>query len=597
MALFFFCSDSFEIRGELIPLDVVSVRRYADGTLGKGQNVKSTEHRSRRAMIVGLVCLGFLAGRAAFGTTGAVRVLDHGAVGDGTTLNTTALQKAIDACAQQKGGTVLVPAGVYRTGPIRLQSNVTLQLEAGAVLRASEAIEDHRVGGRVRPLISAQDAVNVTICGRGTIDGRGTAFMHLDQVRTSAGDFEPRFTRQGEEFMSPKFGTADGPVTFRPRPNRLIAFYGCRDVRICDVMLTDAPIWTIHLGDCERVDVTGLKIQNNPVIPNNDGIHCTTCRSVHISNCDLVCGDDAICITSVESTQGGVCENVTVSNCTMSSRSAGVRVGYGPNPIRNCVFQNLVIHNSNRGLALFVRQEGSIENVLFDNIVIQTRLHTGHWWGKGEPIHLSVVPERKSNTNLGRIRNVVFSNVLAESESGVVIWAQEPGRIEDVTFNQVRLHLRKSPLAQSYGGNIDLRPAFDPQWAIFRHDLAAVFCHGVNGLTLNQIDVRWEADMPEYYTNALWLEQTNRVTIDGFSGRQPGSADGRAAILLDTVRGVILRNSQAVEGTTTFLRHRGVTEGGLFGNNDVTKAATAIAPLPSPFAATQSLAPTAVSQD
>jgi hypothetical protein len=139
-------------------------------------------------------------------------------------------------------------------------------------------------------------------------------------------------------------------------------------------------------------------------------------------------------------------------------------------------------------------------------------------------------------------------------------------------------------LAQSYGGNIDLRPAFDPQWAIFRHDLAGVYCHGVNGLTLHQIDVRWEADMPEYYTNALWLEQTNRVTIDGFSGRQPGSADGRAAILLDTVRGVIIRNSQAAEGTTTFLRHRGVTEAGLFGNNDLTNTATAITPLPSPFA-------------
>lgn len=555
------------------------------------------KRRILKAAVIGMVCWTFAGGQAAGGVTGAVNVLDCGAVGDGTTLNTAALQKAIDACVQQKGGTVLVPAGIFRTGPIRLQSHVTLHLEAGAVLRGSETVADYRVGGRVRPLVSAQDAVNVTICGRGTIDGRGTSFMNPDQARTSAGDFEPRFTRQGEEFLSPKFGTADGPVTFRPRPNRLVAFYGCRDVRICDVTLADAPIWTVHLGDCERVDVSGVKVANNPSIPNNDGIHCTTCRSVHISNCDFVCGDDAICITSVESKPGGVCENVTVSNCTMSSRSAGVRVGYGPNPIRNCVFQNLVIHNSNRGLALFVRQEGSIENVLFDNIVIQTRLHTGHWWGKGEPIHLSVVPERKSNANLGRIRNVIFSNVVAESESGVVMWAHEPGQIEDVTFNQVRLRLRKSPLAQSYGGNIDLRPAFDPQWAIFKHDLAGVYCHGVDGLTLHQLDVRWDADMPEYYTNTLWLEQTNRVAIDGFTSRQPGSGDSRAAILLDTVRGVVVRNSQAIEGTTTFLRHHGVTEGGLFGNNDVTKAATALAPLPSPFAPAPAAVVPAASQN
>jgi hypothetical protein len=297
-----------------------------------------------------------------------------------------------------------------------------------------------------------------------------------------------------------------------------------------------------------------------------------------------VCGDDAICVTSVSSRKPGVCENVTVSNCTLSSRSAGVRLGYGMNTIRNCVFENLVIRDSNRGLGLFVRQEGSIENVLFNNIIIQTRLHTGHWWGKGEPIHISVLPARESSAALGRIRNVTFANILAESESGIVIWAHEPGRIEDVTLDQVRLHVRKGPLSASYGGNIDLRPAFDAQWAIFRHDLAGIFCHGANGLTLNQIDVRWDAEAPPYYTHALWCEQTSRVVIDGFRGRQPGSGDGHAAIALDSVRGVIVRNSQAAEGTTTFLSHRGVTEAGLFGNNDVTKAATAIDPLPSPFA-------------
>jgi len=537
--------------------------------------------------IFGMICLGLFGGRRAAGAPGFINVLDHGAVADGTTLNTAALQKAIAACVEQKGGTILVPAGVYRTGPIQLQSHVTLQLEAGAIIRASEAIEDHRVGGRARPLLWAREAVNVTICGRGTVDGRGTSFMHLDQVRTNPGDFDPKFTRQGDQFLSPQFGTADGPVTFRPRPNRLLAFYSCRDVQIRDVTLMDAPIWTIHLADCERVDVTGLKILNNPLIPNNDGIHCTTCRSVHISNCDLVCGDDAICITSVESRSGGVCENVTVSNCTLSSRSAGVRVGYGPNPVRNCVFQNLVIHNSNRGLGLFVRQEGSLENILFNNIVIRTRLHTGHWWGKGEPIHLSVLPERKSNTTLGRIRNVVFTNILAESESGIVLWSHEPGRIEDITFNGIRLHLRKSPLAASYGGNLDLRPAFDPQWAIFRHDLAGIFCHGAHGLTLKGVEVHWDADMPEYYLHALWCEGTDRVVIDNFTGRQPGSVEGQAAILLDTVRGVLVRNSQAAEGTTTFLKHRGVTDAGLFAGNDLTKAATAVDPQPSPFASPQ----------
>lgn len=551
--------------------------------------MEAARPRNGCVLALGIVWLGFFAGQAAPAATGGINILDHGAVGDGTTLNTAAFQKAVAACVKQGGGTILVPAGAYRTGPIRLQSNVSLQLEAGAILRGSEEIADYRVDGRrSRPLVWAEDATNVTICGRGTIDGRGSTFMNLDETRTVARDFERRFTRQGENFMSPKFGTADGPVTYRSRPNRLVAFYNCRHVMMRDVVVTDAPTWTINFADCEYVDVDGVKILNNPVIPNNDGIHVETCRNVHIANCELACGDDALCVTSVTSRRPGVCENVTVTNCTLASRSSGVRVGYGMNTIRNCVFENLVIRDSNRGLGLFVRQQGSIENVLFNNIIIQTRLHTGHWWGQGEPIHLSVLRDRQSTATLGRIRNVAFTNILAESESGVVIWAQEPGRIEDVTLDRVRLHVRKSPLDESYGGNIDLRPAFDPRWAIFRHDLAGLFCHGANGLTLRQIDLRWDDDLPEYYTHGLWCEETSRLVIDGFCGRQPGSGEGRAAIALDEVRGVIVRNSQAAEGTRTFLKHRGVTEAGLFGNNDVTKAATAIDPLPSPFASAQS---------
>ena len=533
-------------------------------------------------LAVVIVFLGLLTGQTA---AGVINIRDYGAVSDGNELNTLMFQKAVAACVKQNGGTLLVPAGIYRTGPIQLKSNVTLRLEAGAVIRGSEVVADYRVGGRrTRPLVWAENATNVTICGRGRIDGSGLTFMRLDEPRTIARDFDRRFTRQGQDFMSPGFGTKDGPVTYRSRPNRLIAFYNCKDLMIRDVVVTDAPCWTINFADCENVDIDGVKVLNSLVVPNSDGIHCETCRNVHIANCELVCGDDAICITSVNSREPGVCENVTVTNCTMSSRSAGVRVGYGMNTIRNCVFQNLVIRDTNRGLGLFVRQQGSVENVLFNNIIIQTRLHTGHWWGKAEPIHISVLPARDPNEKLGRIRNVTFTNILAESESGIVLWADEPGRIEDVTLNQIRLRLRKGPLSDSYGGNIDLRPAFDQKLAIFRHDLAAVFCHGANGVTLNHLDVRWDTDMPQYYKYALWFEKTNRVVVDGFYGRQPGSGKDHAAIAIDSVRGVIIRNSQAAEGTTTFLKHSAVTEAGLFGNNDVTKAAAPVDPLPSPFA-------------
>jgi polygalacturonase len=542
--------------------------------------MKVTNDQTHQLLVFGIACLGFFAGQTA---AGIVNVLDYGAIGDANTLNTGAFQKAITACNEKKGGTILVPAGIYRTGPIELKSNITFKLETGTVLLGSELIADYQVDGRRRPLVWAQNASNMMICGQGIIDGRGDTFMHLDQPRTAANDFDRHFTRQSEDFMSAKFGTSDGPVTYGPRPSRLVAFYNCKDVIMRDVVLKDAPCWTLNFADSENINVDGVKVINNPVIPNNDGFHFETCRNVHIANCELLCGDDAICVTSVNSRNPGFCENVTVSNCTMSSRSAGVRLGYGMNTVRNCVFENLVIRDSNRGIGLFVRQQGSIENVLFNNIVIQTRLHTGHWWGKGEPIHISVIPANESIAKLGRIRNVTFSNILADSESGAVIWAQEPGLIENITINQLRLNVHKGPLSTTYGGNIDLRPSYDLKWAIFQHELAGILCHGANVLTLNQVEIHWDTISQEYYTSAIWCENASRVVIDGFCGRQPDSQEAHAAIIFDSVRGAIVRNSQAAEGTTTFLMHRDLTKAGLFGNNDVTMADMAIDPLPSPF--------------
>ena len=165
--------------------------------------MRGIEPHTLNAVIVPTICLAFFAGQTAWGATGVVNIIDHGALGDGTALNTAALQKAINVCVEQKGGTVLVPAGVYRTGPVQLQSHVTLQLEAGAVLRASEAIADHRVDGRLRPLIWAQDATNVTICGRGTIDGRGTSFMQLDQKQATTPSLRGRRKRCSVSVYSP----------------------------------------------------------------------------------------------------------------------------------------------------------------------------------------------------------------------------------------------------------------------------------------------------------------------------------------------------------------------------------------------------------
>ncbi len=535
--------------------------------------------RSRWSIAVTAYCL-LQASLLAAGPQGEVSIAEYGAKGDGKELCTEAIDRALKACAEAGGGTVLVPAGTFLTGAIKLPSHVTLHLAAGAVLKGSTNLADYQVNGRRFPLIRAEKAENIAILGPGAIDGSGTSFMDMTKTRTGPylpKDLDPNFTRQGREYMDAKFGEGDGPVVYRSRPNRLIRLTECRNVLLRDVILRNSPCWTLHLEDCEDADVRGIRIANNLLVPNSDGIHCTTCRRVHISDCEISAGDDAICVTSVESRNPGVCEDVTVANCTLQSRSAGVRVGYGRNPIRNCTFQNLTIRESNRGLGLFVRDEGSVENILFSNIIIRTRLHTGHWWGNAEPIHLSVIPQRK-DAGIGRMKNIVFSNIIAESESGIVLYGSKPGDISNVTFDGVALRIRNSPLNASYGGNFDLRPAYDNRFAIFKHDIPAVFCRYTDGLTVHRLELEWDDNLPDFFNHAIACEQFAGLVIDGFRGRTPQRGGPNAAIALQHGRDAIIRNCIAAEGTATFLSQEDVTGDLLLANNDLSHTTKVVSP-------------------
>ena len=130
--------------------------------------MKLTKNRIKCWLAFGIACLGLFTGHT---TAAVIDVLEYGAFGDANTLNTGAFEKAVAACVEQKGGTILVPAGIYRTGPIELKSNIRLRLETGTVLLGSELVADYQVDGRRRPLIWAQNASNMMICGQGIIDG------------------------------------------------------------------------------------------------------------------------------------------------------------------------------------------------------------------------------------------------------------------------------------------------------------------------------------------------------------------------------------------------------------------------------------------
>jgi Endopolygalacturonase len=451
-------------------------------------------------------------------------------------LSTKAIQDAINDCTKNGGGIVYVPAGEFISGTIFLKSNVNLYLENGSVIKGSSNLEDYIVDGRPYGLVYADNACNITISGTGTMDGNGT-FFHEKGIPHLSADYDVSLTRQKEDFMNIKYGLDDGPIAFKKRPGMQLKIMYCENVTLKDFTMLDSPEWSVRIGDCSDVLVTGIRIFNNLLVPNSDGIHLTHSRNVRISDCDLRCGDDAIIVTGFpfemeasgnsaviergEKQYGNFTdfsENITVTNCMLQSRSAGIRIGYGHFPIRNCIFSNLVIYDSNRGLGIFARESNAaIENIYFDNIIIRCRLHKGHWWGKGEPIHVSSIPRLK-NDKAGIVRNINFSNITAECETGVVIWGDNEDDIQDIVFNNVRIDIKESPIAEIYGGNFDLRPTNSMATSIFEHDIPGIFARNIKGFRLKDTDIQWNGTFLPFYTYAIECENVKGLVFDRFKG-------------------------------------------------------------------------------
>jgi len=509
-------------------------------------------------------------------------VRGFGATGDGKSLDTAAIKKAVTAAAAMGGGTVLFPPGKYVTGTFELLSNVTLDLEAGAVIEGSKnladygSIHDYGLGRDYGVnysgeslqvgLIVARDVKNISIIGRGAIDGSGDDFFDFSLPHDSH-DYDPRYTRQGKDFMNPKYGTESGPVEPKPegRPGTMIILMNAKNVLLRDVTLRNAPNWTLHLANADGAVVTGIHIENNLLLPNADGIDCIGSRNVHFSDCDIQAGDDDFAFMSSE--------NVNVTNCSMLSHSAGVRL----ENTRYATFDNLVIH-SNRGLLVANRGEEASAHVLFSNIVIETSLLTGHWWGKAEPIYIVAGP---SPTGKGGVRDIRFTNITAVGEGGIVIYGSPDSIIRDVTLDQIGLEIRapKPSVAQSVGGNFDLRwTAANMATAVFKHDIPALYCRYVDGFRIQGFTATWGKDLPDYFSNAVECEDFHELRVAGLEGRQAFPTSRAAAIALRRGSDFSIRDSRAAEGTGVFLSLSGVTGERLLVNSDLSQARQAFQP-------------------
>lgn len=439
-------------------------------------------------LLLVLINFGILSVKAQKAPT-VIDVTKYGAIGDGKTLDTKAIQKAIDAAAKLGNGTrVLVPSNhQYLISTIILKSNIEFHLQGNAQLLVSTKKEDYSVEGSV----IANDVKNLKISGTGSINGRALAFMsHYDTTK---------------EIWMPK--------DWRPK---LFILTKCKDLEITDITIEKAPSWSLHMLGCENVLIDGVKIKNNLDVPNCDGIDPDHCRNVEIRNCEISCGDDAIVVkTTQQEIDYGPSANIWVHDCSLETQDSGLKIGTETTQdIYNIVFERCVIKTSCRGLTIQLRDEGDVYNIVFKDLNFTSRYHSDPWWGRGEAISLTAIP-RTAETKIGKIHTVLIKNVKGIAENSIRINGTKESRISTIRLDNVHVTLNRWT---KYPGDLfDNRPtkAYD---GIEAHDTPGIFIRYSDGVVVENCSVAWGNSIPAYFTNAIQATNASGIELINFKG-------------------------------------------------------------------------------
>lgn len=364
-------------------------------------------------------------------------ILDFGAVGDGVTLNTRAIQQAIDACTDSGGGRVTVPAGRFLSGTICLKSRVDLHLESGAELVSSldpadmpdlmgGFDDDNRdTGWEGGCFLLARHAEDVTISGPGRIDGRGREVFYEDDADG---------------------GSHESPLKVRGYRPRMSFLEDVKNLTVRDVTFYDAAFWTLHMAGCRDVLIEGVRIENNERGPNNDGIDPDCCRNVIIRGCIITCADDAIVVktTAPMTKKYGDCSNILISNCILRSHSSALKIGTETwGDIHHVTMGDCILDQCTRGIGIWSRDGGRIHDILIHHIVGSTRRYRDRvrqdsevvvWWGKGEPVFLSATRRAGVERTPGVIEGVCMDALHITCEGAVMIAGERESPIRDVTI-------------------------------------------------------------------------------------------------------------------------------------------------------------------
>lgn len=485
-------------------------------------------------------------------------IRNYGAKGDGTTLDTAAVQAAIDFCHKEEGGIVLVPAGNFIIGTVELKSNVTLHLSTKGRLLGSPRKEDYSAGKGVPPgngnvvMLYAANAENVAIEGRGTIDGNGGAFY------TGQGDNTGPNSQGGGYFERP----------------HLLVFYKCNNLLLRDSFYTKSAYHCFRILQCEQVNIDGIRIYNR-VNKNNDGFHFNNCKYVHIINCDVRCQDDACALF-------GSNQFITVTNCSFSTRWSIFRFGSGE--AQNIAISNCLIYET-YGCPIKISSGGArLENLTFSNIIM--RNVTG-------PIGIGFSGPRVVNatspvpaTTLPKpsfVRNIVFNGIRAtvvpfpvnhsdipfdvkvypgEHYSCITLNGLGDNYIENISFTDVHVTYagggtkelaskRDIPQrAQEYFTVWDPEPSGPPAYGMYARN--------VKGLTLQ--NVRFEFENPDARP-AIVFDNVQDCAITGLSVQ--GSTEADCVLRFTRSQDVLITASRVLTPCPVFLKLEGKENTGI----------------------------------
>lgn len=479
-------------------------------------------------------------------------VLKYGARNDSTKLSTEAIRKAIAAASKAGGGTVYFPAGKYLTGAIHLKSNITIDLEAGAILYFSDNFDDYlpmvptRYEGiditSFSPLFYAYKAENITIKGRGVIDGQGKKWWDYAEGKSRASQdskWQQEFFRLNKDILKP-----DQPGVIERgfmRPPFIQPMY-CRNVRIEGITIRNSPFWTVNPEFCDNVTITGVTI-NNPKSPNTDGINPESCRNVRISDCHISVGDDCITIKSGKYRAGRQmnvpAENYTITNCTMLSGHGGVVIGSEMSGgVKKITISNCVFDGTDRGIRIKTARGrgGVVEDIRVDNVVMKNIrdqvivLDMQYAKSEAEP-----VTERTP-----RFRNIHFSNITAEGNQAGLLNGLSEMPIENVTFSNI---------------NVDTKQGFTVREA--------------RNVAFHNVQVNTQIGP------AVRAENAQQLRLDGLRGTVPA---GAPLVELGNVADAFVTNCFPAPGLDTFLKLKGAdTRGIVLQNNYLKSVKTPIA--------------------